>query len=384
VQARPAGAPGPWGAPRQPKTRQGFACEACGAVLSYAPGTSELKCSYCGHTNRIVEVPVAVIEQALAPALERLGQEVPDSTPLHAKCPSCAAEFDFPANLHAGPCPFCSRPVVLDPAGHRLVLPQAILPFLIGEPEAKRLVGEWLRGLWLAPTGVAEQARGPSRLRGLYVPFWTFDSSTRTIYSGRRGDVWYETRHVTRTVNGRQVTEAVQVPRIRWTSVSGHTARDFDDVLVLAGETLPRQLVEPLEPWDLAGFKPYGADYLAGFESELYQVPIAPAYGSAQAIMRGVITGDVRRDIGGDQQQIDVMDVTFDAPSFKHVLLPVWVAAFQFLGRPYRFVVNGRTGEVHGERPWSALKITLAVLAGLIGLALLAWLFSAAESFRAY
>jgi hypothetical protein len=47
-------------------------------------------------------------------------------------------------------------------------------------------------------------------------------------------------------------------------------------------------------------------------------------------------------------------------------------------------VVNGRTGEVHGERPWSALKITLAVLAGLIGLALLAWLFSAAESFRGY
>ena len=86
---------------------------------------------------------VAVVEQALAPALERLGQEVPDSTPLHAKCPSCAAEFGFPANLHAGPCPFCSRPVVLNPAGRRLVPPQAILPFLIGEPEAKRLVGEW-------------------------------------------------------------------------------------------------------------------------------------------------------------------------------------------------------------------------------------------------
>jgi hypothetical protein len=65
------------------------------------------------------------------------------------------------------------------------------------------------------------------------------------------------------------------------------------------------------------------------------------------------------------------------------VLLPVWVAAFQFLGRPHRFVVNGRTGEVHGERPWSAVKVTLAVLAALVGLALLAWLFSVAESFRA-
>lgn len=375
-------AAGPWG----PRARAGspgrFACEACGAVLTYAPGTSELRCAYCGHGNRIPEAPAAIVEQALAPALERLGREAPDPTPLHAKCPSCAAEFDLAANLHAGPCPFCDHPVVLDPAGRRLVAPQAVLPFLVGEPEARRRVGEWLRRLWLAPSGLAEQVRGPSRLRGIYVPFWTFDSATRTAYAGRRGDVWYETRHVTRVVNGQRVTEAVQVPRIRWTPVSGRTARDFDDVLVLAGETLPRHLVEPLEPWDLQGLRPYGPDYLAGFESELYQVPVAAAYAEAQAVMREVIAGDVRRAIGGDQQTIDRMEVTFGAPSFKQVLLPVWVAAFQFLGRPYRFAVNGRTGEVHGERPWSAWKIGFAVLAALAGVLLLTWLLQATGALR--
>jgi hypothetical protein len=159
-------------------------------------------------------------------------------------------------------------------------------------------------------------------------------------------------------------------------------ARDFDDVLVLAGETLPRHLVERLEPWDLAGLRPYAPDYLSGFEGELYQVPVGRAYGEAQAAMRDAIEGDVRRDIGGDQQQIDRTDTAFGEPSFKLALLPVWVAAFDFVGRPYRFVVNGRTGEVQGERPWSASKLALAGLLALVVLALLAWLLSSSPELR--
>ena len=46
------------------------------------------------------------------------------------------------------------------------------------------------------------------------------------------------------------------------------------------------------------------------------------------------------------------------------MLLPVWVAAFRFVGRPYRFVVNGRTGEVQGERPWSFWKIAGPIVTG--------------------
>lgn len=389
MTVEPSARPDPWGLRRRedPRAAGGqtisaprpgrFACESCGAVLSYAPGTSHLKCAYCGHANRIAAAPVEVVEQELAPALARLGTESPDPTPLPAKCPSCAAEFDLPANLHAAPCPFCGSPVVLDPGPpHRQVAPQALLPFLVGEPDAKRLVAEWLKRLWFAPSGVAGQARGPSRLRGMYVPYWTFDSSTRTAYAGRRGDVYYVTQYVDRAVNGRHVRQAVRVPRVRWTPARGRVARDFDDVLVLAGETLPRHLVERLEPWDLHGLKPYGPEYLAGFEGELYQLPARPAFGEAQKAMREAIVDDVRHDIGGDQQVVERMEVEFLEPSFKHVVLPVWVAAFNFLGKPYRFVVNGRTGEVHGERPWSAWKLALAGLFGLLLLLLLAALFS--------
>lgn len=90
--------------------------------------------------------------------------------------------------------------------------------------------------------------------------------------------------------------------------------------------------------------------------------------------MNRVIEGDVRRDIGGDQQRITGLDTRVGKLTFKHVLLPVWLAAFRYHGKSYRFVVNGRTGAVEGERPYSTAKIAFAAIAGLALAALLAWL----------
>ena len=386
---------GPWGGLRtledaratggvrvsSPQLRQ-LACEQCGAVLSFAPGTAELACIYCGHRNAIVEAPVELAESPLDPALRAAAGEAAPSAELPAKCGSCGADFAFEPPRFAGPCPFCGRPVVADPAPWRRIAPVGVLPFLIGGPEARRLVGDWLKGLWFAPSGISEQARGPGRLHGVYLPYWTFDSRTRTDYVGRRGDVYYVTETVTTVVNGRQVRQARQVPKIRWRPASGQVARDFDDVLVLAGATLPPHLVEALEPWDLEGMRPYTADYLAGFDGELYQVPVDQGFARGQELMHAVIAMDIRADIGGDQQVIQHMRVAHEGTTFKSVLLPVWVAAFTFLGRPHRFVVNGRTGEVHGERPWSFWKIAGAVALGLLLLLLVALVFSQAESLQ--
>ena len=386
---------GPWGGLRteederaqggvtvsSPHLKQ-FTCEQCGAVLTFAPGTSELACSYCGHRNHITEAPVEIVESPLDPALRAAGGEAAPDREIPAKCLSCGADFAFKPPSFAGPCPFCSQPVVADPAPWRRIAPIGILPFLVGSAEARRLVGDWLKGLWFAPGGIAEQARGPGRLHGVYLPYWTFDSRTRTAYRGRRGDVYYVTEYVDDVVDGRRVRRARQVPKIRWRPVHGQVARDFDDVLVLASETLPGHLVEALEPWDLEGMRPYTPDYLTGFDGELYQVPVDAGFGKAQAIMHQIISMDIRADIGGDQQVIQHMQVEQSGQTFKSVLLPVWVAAFRFMGRPYRFVVNGRTGEVHGERPWSVWKIAGAVAAGILLVLIVALVFSQAEALQ--
>ena len=82
--------------------------------------------------------------------------------------------------------------------------------------------------------------------------------------------------------------------------------------------------------------------------------------------MDNVIHRDVKFDISGDAQRVESVDTQLGTLTFKHVLLPVWLAAYKYRGKTYRFVVNGQTGRVQGERPYSALKITVAVIIGLI------------------
>lgn len=64
------------------------------------------------------------------------------------------------------------------------------------------------------------------------------------------------------------------------------------------------------------------------------------------------------------------MNTDYADERFKHLLLPIWMAAYRYRGKSYRFIVNGQTGRVQGERPWSWPKIAGALLAGLVILAL--------------
>lgn len=340
-----------------------LACEQCGAVLAYAPGTTTLVCEYCGHANPIEARPVEIVENDLHEALQRGISAAPVEEVQRVRCDSCAAEFSLDPNKHAGACPFCGQVAVTDTGSHRQIKPAALLPFLIERHDARERVSRWLKGLWFAPNDLKAFARRDDRLTGMYLPYWTFDSRTRTDYAGQRGTIYHVPVQVRGRVNGRLVTQTKMVQKVRWRPARGQVARVFDDVLVLASRSLPAWMTDRLEPWDLIGYQPYAREFLAGFESEAYQVPLDEGFEVAKQKMRAVIEGDVKADIGGDLQQIHRMQVEHGDPTFKHVLLPVWLGAFRFRGKSYRLCVNGRTGRVQGERPYSIFKIALAVLA---------------------
>jgi len=116
----------------------------------------------------------------------------------------------------------------------------------------------------------------------------------------------------------------------------------------------------------LAALEPYAPEYLAGFRAEGYSVPLDEGFTEARLRMDAMIRRDIKFDIGGDRQRIHSMDVDLSDMTFKHILLPVWLAAYKYRGKSYRFVVNGRTSRVQGERPYSAIKITFAIIAGLL------------------
>lgn len=342
-------------------------CSQCGAQLRYAPGQTHLTCAHCGHEQDIPAQPASKRARAL--------QELDLATGLRGtlpagdmvemrttSCPSCGAVIEITGATHATQCPFCATPVVLDTGTQRHIKPQALVPFALTEAQARKALTAWMGSLWFAPGTLLEYARKGRAMDGVYVPFWTFDADTASRYSGERGEYYYETRTVQVRVNGKMETRQEQVRHTRWYPASGRVARDFDDVLVMASRSLPARLGNELTPWDLGALVPYSPEFLAGFQAEGYTVALPDGHREARERMERVIREDVRRDIGGDEQRIHSVDTSWSAETFKHILLPVWMAAYKYNGKSYRFLVNGQTGEVQGERPWSIWKIGIAVI----------------------
>lgn len=348
-----------------------FPCERCGALQTFKPGTDHIGCPYCGHTTDIEPDRGVLREYDFREALTELAQAPPAAQRQTTRCESCAAEFDFESHIHAGECPFCGTPIVEGTGDTRHVKPESLLPFEVDEDSALANFRKWLGKLWFAPGSLRRYAEGDARLTGVYIPYWTYDSATHSRYSGQRGTVYYVSQSYTTVVNGRRVTRTRRVQRVRWTPVAGQVSRFFDDVLVGASRSLPRKITDSIAPWDLQNLVRYDDRYLSGFRSEAYQVGLDEGFKTAIQIMDNVIRQDVARDIGGDRQRITSLQTQHSETRFKHLLLPVWSAAFRFRGKVYRFVVNGRTGKVQGERPYSKIKIFFAALGAAIVVSIL-------------
>ena len=341
-----------------------FPCDNCGADFRFAAGENALICDHCGNTQQIVEPSgaTAIKELDFRTALEA---RLPDSEIEETRvitCSNCGAQTEFDADTHAKECPFCATPVVTDTGTHRHIKPKAVLPFQLDERAAKAAMNDWLGGLWFAPNGLKDYARKGRKMQGIYVPYWTYDAQTTSRYSGQRGDDYYVTKKV--RIDGKMRTR--QERRTRWSNRSGRVSRFFDDVLILASKSLPKRFTAALHPWDLSYLEPYLPEFLAGFRAEGYTVELKDGFAEARHHMDRVIERDVRFDIGGDRQRIQNIDTKLSDVTFKHILLPVWLAAYKYRGETYRFVVNGQTGRVQGERPYSAWKITFAVILGAI------------------
>lgn len=342
-------------------------CRECGALLKYAPGTSHLKCEYCGCANEIKEAAaITVVEEIdFEKFLNENTAGVEKQEISTVKCGNCGASSTLKPNITSDSCPFCASPIVITGGGTAtsIIKPKYLLPFKIDQKSAFAAFRKWVSGLWFAPNGLIQYVDNAEKLNGMYIPYWTYDSKTISSYTGERGDNYQTTETYTAVENGKSVTRTRTVTRIRWSYASGTVYNDFDDVLVLASNSLPEKYTNALEPWDMENLTDYNDKFLSGFRSESYQVDVKTGFEKSKVIMDAGIRASICRDIGGDHQRIGSVDTRYNDITFKHILLPVWLSAYRYNEKVYRFMINGRTGEVQGERPYSAIKITLFVLA---------------------
>ncbi|MDA1035993.1 MAG: hypothetical protein O3B65_03820, partial [Chloroflexi bacterium] len=320
-----------------------------------------LTCPYCAFENALPETDEEVEELDFHEVFATLEQQEDSAEVPTIACDSCGSNFQFDEHVTSDECPFCGSTVVATGGSRQQIKPRALLPFSIEQDNARQLFRKWISKRWFAPNKFKKRARLDSTLSGMYVPHWTYDAKASTEFQGARGIYYYVT-----VGSGKQRR---QVRRTAWTPVSGIVNNEFDDLLVPATHTLPRKYVDKLEPWDLHNLVPFQEGYLSGFRAESYQIGLEDGFADARQQMEDPIRRTIRADIGGNEQRIQLKHTTFAGVTFKHILLPMWISAYKYKQKPYRFLVNARTREVQGERPWSWIKIGLAVVGGIAPLA---------------
>ncbi len=368
-----------------------FPCKSCGAKLSFAPGSKTLKCPYCAAVNDIPETDDKIQELSLDDWLKQLESTQETHQQEQVKCNNCGGEQTLAANLFASACTFCGTPITSKSYAQRLIKPKSLVPFKVTKLQAQEKWRAWIRGLWLAPSALKKFAQGDGGIKGVYVPYWTFDAQTYTRYSGQRGDDYTESYQTTND-KGERVTETRT--RTDWTNVSGDVSFFHDDVLVAgsnsfaasgnrnnAGAMQAQQALKNvstsalsgavgalaskfgggMRSWNTKELVPYQEEYITGFQAEAYQVDLKAAFVVGKQQIDSKVEDLVRADIGGDHQRISSLNTQYSHLTFKHILLPMWVSAYIFGGKTYRFLVNGQTGEVVGESPKSGWKIFFLV-----------------------
>ncbi len=344
-------------------------CPSCAAHLVYAPGSGNLKCEFCGTTFAIAESGEEIAELDYQEFLEKLGDQELMETVRTIRCQGCGAHVNFAANIVSDRCPFCASVLVVKQAeDEQQIKARSLLPFAVDLAGALEAFRKWIAKLWFAPGALKKRALSTETFKGIYLPYWTYDAQGYSKYRGQRGENYSTVESYTATEGGRQVTKTRNVTKVRWTNVSGEFEKFFDDVLVLGSKSVPENQAAGLAPWDLDKLVPFGEKYLSGFLTETYQVDLKSGFVKAQKIMEQMAANEAKSRIGGDQQRLNSISTIFSDITFKHILLPVWISAFRFQGKVYRFLVNGRNGKIRGQRPYSVWKILLAVLAGILTL----------------
>ncbi len=253
------------------------------------------------------------------------------------KCGSCHAISVFDSHRAAQRCDFCGSPSIVPADDLRdLITPESLLPAAVPNTEVRAQLREWYGSRWFAPNRLKGAALTDT-LQGVYLPYWTFDAQVDAEWTAESGYYYYVTETF-RGSGGR--TQTRQVRKIRWQPSAGSLSHFFDDDAVPATVGVHTVLLRKVEPFPtLTDLKPYDPAFIRGWTVERYQIDL-PA--------------------------------TYRGRTFKHILVPVWLVSYNYGRKSYQCVVNGYTGKMAGEHPYSWIKITLAVLAVVLIVLLIA------------
>jgi hypothetical protein len=334
-------------------------CKSCSAPTAFDPATGGLKCPYCSAQKAI---PRGSVNRHPLDAMANLPPPEGEQ-PQQLKCTHCGAQSTVAGNVAATRCAFCTAP--LAPATNLAIPPaEGVVPFEVTKDIAGDHFSGWLKGLWFRPSNLKRLGR-LREIRGIYIPNWAFDAEASSRWTAEAGYYYYIEK--TEIVNGEE--KVVRVQQTRWEPASGYHEEQYLDMLESASAGLARKELAGIEPFSLEGkLTSFDGDFLAGFEAESHGIDVVKCWEQALERIQSAERAACDSQVPGDTHRFLNVSTSTANEWVRSLLLPVYVAAYEYGGKVYRVVVNGQTGKVTGEAPWSVWKIVSASLALIVAI----------------
>jgi hypothetical protein len=350
--------------------REKFSCPACGGEAQWNPARKALVCPFCGTVSPAqIHLTSAGEEQIVEHDLVAALRGIPDSRrgwnaeKISVRCQSCQAISVFDSSRVGQRCDFCGSTALVpyeetkDP-----FRPESLLPLKQSETQVRDAIRQWYGNRWFAPNQLKKAAL-TDIVKGLYIPYWTFDAQVHADWTAESGYYYYETETY-RDSDGQ--TKTRQVQKVRWQPSSGQVDHFFDDELVPASKGVQAEMLRRIEPFPTKELVPYQPEFLSGWVVERYQIDLIAAGKQAREEMDGEMERLCATEVPGDTQRNLQVDTDYSGQTFKHILVPIWLLTYNYGHRNFQVVINGYTGAIAGKYPKSWIKISLAVLTLLI------------------
>lgn len=300
---------------------------------------------------------------------------------VEVQCESCGVHLSVEEGMRTATCPYCDSPYVVErPVSPDRPDPEFTLAFVVDRERAVETVRGWASSSGLfVHSGV--KSAPVEKTRGVYLPAYLYGAVAESDYSAQIGENYQTTETYTTTDGkGNTVVRTRTVTKTEWRDLSGHHTGYVMDVIVTASAGLPNQELEHIEPFDLRALRRYAPELVIGWPTE------EPSLGEDTCLQHA--HDESIREIGnrlggfmpGDSYRELRHHTTLREEVTDLVLLPIWVFALRYDPEkpPIRVLVNGQTGEVWGKAPLSVWKITLAIVLGLVMIAVIVLVLGAA------
>ncbi|MGN0466580.1 MAG: hypothetical protein ACI4F9_09585 [Lachnospiraceae bacterium] len=310
-----------------------FRCENCGGVMEFNSEVQKMKCPHCGSEKDVHDMKIGDVNFS------------------HEdfkifKCSSCGAELLTDENTTSTFCSYCGNATLIESRVTGENAPTYIIPFKYKKEKAIEEFSNWCKKGVLTPN-IFKDSTTIEKISGIYVPFWLFDVDGQLQASGECTKV----RHSS--------DEEYDYVHTSYYHIHRDINASFSKIPADASKKMDDAIMDKLEPFYYDELQDFNMAYLSGYLSEKYNMDFEELMPRIKQRADGYMDVFLDRELAMYDGKSVKSHKNICLNQAMYAVLPVWILNYRYQGKNYIFAMNGQTGRIVADLPWSKKKAAI-------------------------